>query len=66
MKLDASLSSILTMKTMYPESSTPCYHLKPIEDIFKISKNQQWITIKNKSKVIYLIPTCFLFLYLLV
>ena len=50
MKLDASLSSILTMKTMYPESSTPCYHLKPIEDILKISKNQQWITIKNKSK----------------
>ena len=74
MKLDATLSSILVMKTMYPESSTPCYHLKPTEDILKKSKNQQWIIIKNKSKVIYLIPTCvnmykycaFLFLYLLV
>ena len=26
MKLDGKLSSILAMKTKYPESSTPCYH----------------------------------------
>ena len=35
MKLDGTLSSILAMKTMYPESSTPCYHWKPTEDILK-------------------------------
>ena len=38
MKLDGKLSSILAMKTKYPESSTPCYHWKPTEDILKTSK----------------------------
>ena len=28
-KLDRTLSSILAMKTMYPESSAPCNHWKP-------------------------------------
>ena len=37
MKLDGTLSSILAMKTMYPESSTLCYHWKPTEDILKTS-----------------------------
>ena len=35
MKLGGTLSSILAMKTMYPEPSTPCYHWKPAEDILK-------------------------------
>ena len=35
MKPDGTLSSILAKKTMYPESSTPCYHWKPTEDILK-------------------------------
>ena len=37
MKLDGTLSSILAMKTMYPESSTLCCHWKPTEDILKTS-----------------------------
>ena len=40
MKLDGTLSSILAMKTMYPESSTPCYHWNPTEDILKTSKKE--------------------------
>ena len=35
MKLDEKLSSILAIKTMYPESSTPCYDWKPTEDMLK-------------------------------
>ena len=38
MKLDGTLSSILSMKTMYPESSVPCYLWKPSDDILKTSK----------------------------
>ena len=49
MKLKGTLSSILAMKTMYPECSTQCYHWKPTDDILKISKKQPWIRIKNKS-----------------
>ena len=37
MKL-GTLSSILSMKTMYPESSVPCYLWKPLDDILKTSK----------------------------
>ena len=38
MKLDGTLSSILSMKTMYPESSVPCDLWKPSDDILKTSK----------------------------
>ena len=54
MKLDGLLSSILSMKTMYPESSTPCYLWKPSEDILKTSKratmdyNKELSTANNK------------------
>ena len=32
MKLEGTLSSILAMKTMYPEATTPCYQCKPTDD----------------------------------
>ena len=38
MKLDGARSSILSMKTRYPESSVPCYLWKPSDDILKTSK----------------------------
>ena len=38
MKLDGTLSSILSMKTMYPVSSVPCYLWKPSDDKLKTSK----------------------------
>ena len=40
MKLDGTLSSILAMKTMYPESSTPCYHWKPTGYFESIKKKK--------------------------
>eukprot|EP00795_Rhopilema_esculentum_P010107 gene10107-18765_t len=38
MKLGGTLSSILAMKTMYPESNTPCYSWKPTEEVLESSK----------------------------
>ena len=38
MKLDGTLSIILSMKIMYPESSVPCHLWKPSDDILKASK----------------------------
>ncbi len=38
MKLDGTLSSILAMKTMYPESQTPCYRWRPTEEVLATSK----------------------------
>ena len=38
MKLDGTLSSILSMKTMYPVSSVPCYLWKPSDDKLKTLK----------------------------
>ena len=46
MKL-GTLSSILSMKTTYPESSVPCYLWKPSDDILKTSKGAAMITIRN-------------------
>ena len=46
MKL-GTLSSILSTKTMYPESSVPCYLWKPSDDILKTSKGAAMITIRN-------------------
>ena len=38
LKLDGTLSSILAMKTTYPESSTPCYKWKPDDEVLTNSK----------------------------
>ena len=38
LKLDGTLSSILTMKSQYPEASTPFYKWKPSDQILKDSK----------------------------
>ena len=37
MKLDGTLSNILAMKGMYPESETPCFQFKPTKNFW----NQQ-------------------------
>eukprot|EP00795_Rhopilema_esculentum_P011061 gene11061-19920_t len=38
MKLGGTLSSILAIKTLYPESNTPCYSWKPTEEVLESSK----------------------------
>ena len=37
-KLDLKLSSILPMKSMYPESETPCFQFKPTKELLESSK----------------------------
>ena len=39
LKLDGTLSSILAMKSMYPESSVPCHRWKPDDSILKAAKS---------------------------
>ena len=38
LKLDGTLSSILSMKTHYPEAIMPCYKFKPANNLLKKSK----------------------------
>ena len=38
MKLDGTLSSILAMKTMYPESTVPCHQWKPTDELLTAAK----------------------------
>ena len=35
LKLDGTLSSVLAVKTMYPESDCPCFHWKPDDKLLK-------------------------------
>ena len=37
-KLDGTLSSILAMKSMYPECETPCFQFKPTKELLESSK----------------------------
>lgn len=39
LKLDGTLSSILAMKSKYPESSVPCHRWKPDDSILKAAKS---------------------------
>ena len=38
LKFDGTLSSILAMKTMFPEATIPCFQWKPSEQLLKTSK----------------------------
>ena len=39
LKLDGTLSSILTLKSRYPESNTPCFKWKPDDNILGRAKS---------------------------
>ena len=50
LKLDGTLSSILAVKTMYPESDCPCFQWKPDDKLLEASKKATTKAIsKNKT-----------------
>ena len=50
MKLDGTLSSILAMKTMYPESTVPCHQWKPTDELLTAAKKATVTYNKEHSK----------------
>lgn len=50
LKLDGTLSSILAMKSRYPESHIPCHKFKPDEEMIKSAKSATSKVLANKSK----------------
>ena len=48
LKLDGTLSSILAMKSKYPESRKPCFKWEPDKEIIKSAKSTTTITLRKK------------------
>ena len=47
LELDGTLSSILAMKSKYPESRTPCFKWEPDKEIIKCAKSATTNTFKK-------------------
>ena len=48
LKLDGNLSSVLAMKSKYPESRKPCFKWEPDNEIIKCAKSATINTIRKK------------------
>ena len=49
MKLEGTVSSILTIETAYPESDTPCLLRRPNKKLFDLHQGKMYIGNKRKK-----------------